>query len=213
MPGGIDGSGARRAAVAAPGIHKKGCMMEGDSAKVERSISMPLGVVIERREIGNPWQKYGWRPVAVIPGAPVVEEWREILKGDGWIHYHAATLPLTLHRKETEAYLTNLAANPPRIYVVLRPDEGADETSAYRPFLVTASPYEAQDYFDTGADIVEGIPMEEGLIAWVQGFTDRHPVDDVFHKRRRTRYDPEEGEFGRPPPIGRPRDRDRGGQR
>lgn len=188
--------------------------MEKDDSRIERSISMPLGVVIERRHIDNPWQKFAWRSVAVIPGAPRVEAWHEVRRGDGWVHYHAATLPLTLHRKETEAYLVNLATKPPRLYVVLREDEGADEASAYRPLLVTASPSEAQDYLDAGDDIVDGIPMDEGMIAWVQAFSDRHPVEEVFHKRRRKRYDPERSAFGRPPRVeaagGRSREDDNG---
>src|SRR5690606_30672543 len=39
---------------------------------MERRISMPLGVVVERREIDNRWQPFAWKAVAVIPGAPPV---------------------------------------------------------------------------------------------------------------------------------------------
>jgi hypothetical protein len=69
---------------------------------MERSISMPLGVVVERRELDNRWQRFAWKPVAVIPGAAPVTEWRELMRGEGFVRWHAATLPLELHRKETE---------------------------------------------------------------------------------------------------------------
>ena len=58
---------------------------------MERLETVQLGVVIERRDIDNPWQDYVWRPVAVIPGAPEVEQWKVVNRGQGWIHYHAAT--------------------------------------------------------------------------------------------------------------------------
>ena len=66
---------------------------------MERQISMPLGVVLERRELNNRWQRWSWRPVAVIPGAAPVKDRKELRHGDGWVQYHAATLPLELHRK------------------------------------------------------------------------------------------------------------------
>ncbi len=180
------------------------------SMATERMISMKLGVVVERRELNNRWQKYSWRPVAVIPGAPALDEPKELRRGEGWIQYHAATLPLELHRRETESYKVNLSNDPPSIYVVLREVEGAPELE-YRPFVVTASPYEAQDYLDSGEEIVESVPMEPGLIAWVQAFIDRHHVDQPFRKRKRERYDPEESGFGRPPPEAARRRGPRGG--
>ena len=101
--------------------------------------------------------------------------------------FHAATLPLELHASETEAYLHGLSAQVPCLYVVLR-----ENTDPQRPFdvdLVTASPYEAQDYADTGDDIVEKVAMPPGLIAWVQEFVQAHYKDEEFRKRRRDRKD------------------------
>ncbi|MGH6912214.1 MAG: DUF3305 domain-containing protein [Geminicoccaceae bacterium] len=152
---------------------------------MERRASMPLGVVIERRRSKSPWQEWIWRPVSVIPGAPAVgAEGRELIHGEGWTHYHAATLPLELHRGETEAYLLNLSQRPPRVYVVLRP---ASEPCPhpYRPLLVTASPYEAESYQESGDEIVEGVVMPELVVSWVQAFVQRHHVDRPFVKRKR----------------------------
>lgn len=165
----------------------------------ERMRSMMLGVVVERRESGHPWQSHVWMPVSVIPGAAEIDGWRELDSGPGWVRVHAATLPLELHRKETEAYRTNLSNDPPRIYVGLRSD-GADIECEYDvvPFLVTASPYEAQDYLDSGEDIVEGITMPDAVIGWVQDFVTTHHVDEPFRKRKRTRHDSSDA-FARPP--------------
>lgn len=172
---------------------------------MEKELSMPLGVVVERREIDNPWQDWSWRPVAVIPGAPAVEAWTELSSDAVSVRYHAATLPLTLHRKETEAYRQNLANKTPVVYVVLEPDEQAEAVYEYKPASVTISPYEAQDSLDSGEEIVEGVTMPDGMIAWVQAFVDKHHVDEPFKKRKRKRYATHDVEFGKPPPVSKKR--------
>jgi hypothetical protein len=149
-----------------------------------------MGVVIEKRATRNRWQPWSWLPVSVIPAAPPVSDWRLLREGPGWAQYHAATLPLELHRKETEGYRYNLSSEPPRIYVVLRPSEGGDGFP-FVPFLVTASPYEAEAYTLSGNEIVEGVAMPESVIALVQAFVDRHHVEQPFVKRSRKRADVE----------------------
>jgi Protein of unknown function (DUF3305) len=156
---------------------------------------MPLGVVVERRELDNRWQTHSWRPVAVIPGAPPIDAWRELARGDRFVRWHAATLPLELHRTETEAYRVNLSGRSPAIYVVLRKVGPSERTAGndIAPFLVTASPYEAEGYLE-GEDLVEAAPMPEGLTAWVQAFIQRHHVDEPFVKRKRERAKGRDGE-------------------
>jgi len=154
---------------------------------MKRSAAMPLGVVVERRASRSPWQEWTWRPVSVIVGAPPIgTEWRELVCGDDWTQYHAANLPLELHHAETEAYLVNLSQKPPRIYVVLRP-AGGSGPHAFRPLLITASPYEAESYLESGDEIVEGVTMPEPVIAWLRDFVDRHHVEQPFVKRKRSK--------------------------
>ena len=159
----------------------------------------PVGVVVERREIDSPWQDHEWRPVAVFPGAPEVDDWKVIEQGDGWTRYFAATLDLELHHKETTAYWAALANDPPVVYVILRHGE-EDGEHEVEPFLVTASPVEALDILDCGEDIVEAVPMPDSILAWVQAFVDKHHVDEPFKKRKRKRHDPEAMTFGQPQP-------------
>jgi Protein of unknown function (DUF3305) len=153
---------------------------------MERSIRMPLGVVVERRELDSRWQRFAWKPVAVIPGAPPIDVWRELVRGDRFVRWHAATLPLELHRTETEAYRVNLAGRSPAIYVVLRRIQPSERTADNDvcPFAATASPYDAEGYME-GDDLVEAVPMPDGLIAWVRAFIGRHHVDQPFVKRKR----------------------------
>ena len=177
---------------------------------MERSVSLPLGVVVERRKGTSRWQDWVWRPVAVLPGAPPVEPGgRELVHGEGWTRYLAGTMPLELHRTETEAYKANLAGRTPSIYVGLRRRLGADD--AYDPFLVTASPYEALCYEVPGDAIVEPVPMPEALIAWVQDFVDRHHVERPFYKRKRDRGGRNRPEGGAP--VGPKGERDGGTRR
>jgi Protein of unknown function (DUF3305) len=165
--------------------------------------TLPLGVVLERRKTDHPWQDFTWRPVGVVPGAPACDPrgaWKLLRDGDGWEHFHSGTLTLSLFRKETEAYKVNLSQQPPRIFVVLRAEEEAGGAHDYVPCLVTASPYEAQDYLDSGEEIVEAVPMPPDVVAFVQGYIDAHHVDEPFYKRKRKRHDLEQEGFARKPP-------------
>lgn len=144
--------------------------------------TMPLGVVIRRTPGATRWAKWAWRAVAVLPGAGAAA-WRVLREEDGATEYHAATCPLELHGAETEAYLHGLSTKVPSVYVVLRDND--DPARPLEVVLVTASPYEAQDYADNGEDIVEKVPMPEGLVAWARDFVAEHHQDEEFKKRRR----------------------------
>ena len=152
---------------------------------MQRTETLTVGIVVERRDSSHPWQDQLWRPVAVLPGAAAADPsgpWKTLRTGPGWEHYLAGTLTVEIHRTDTEAYRDCPAADPPRVFVVLQEDlEGEHEV---RPFLATVSTYEAQDYADAGENIVEGVPMPESMIAWLRAFTDAHHVEQPFRKRR-----------------------------
>ena len=143
--------------------------------------TMPLGVVLRRLPGVTRWASYSWKAVAVLPGAGPAD-WQEMRREGEAVEYHAATLPLDLHGAETEAYLHGLSAEVPSIYVVMREGDGDQPLDV---LLATASPYEAQDYTDSGEEIVEKVPMPAGLMAWVQGFVTDFHADEVFVKRKR----------------------------
>ena len=146
-----------------------------------KSVTLPLGIVIRRTAGVTVWQKWVWKVVAVLPGAAEAD-WT-LLRSEGEAEeYHAVTLPLELYRTDAEAYMQGLTASVPSVYVVLR--DGGDRPDVT---LVTASPFEAQDYADTGEDQVEKVPMPEGLVAWVRDFTKAHFREETFKKRRRDR--------------------------
>lgn len=156
--------------------------------------SMPLGVVLERRESDNKWETETWRPVAVVPGGAAGEDgdgWREIARGGGWEQYFAGTVTLELHHSETEDYRYNLATDPPSVYVLLREDLEIDAGIA--PFGATVSLSEAQALLDAEGNIVEPVPMPPAVVQWVGAFTERYHVDQPVYKRKRVPHDPRRG--------------------
>ncbi|MEM7544663.1 MAG: DUF3305 domain-containing protein [Pseudomonadota bacterium] len=165
----------------------------------ERSIAMPVGVVVRRSPGATRWAKYAWKAVAVLPGAGPAN-WQELRREDSAagevVEYHAGTLEMTLYRTDTEAYRVALSNEPPTVFVIMDQNEEPDAGGAMKLIGVTASPFEAQDFADTGEEIVEPVPMPAGLIAWVREFVDRHHVDEAFIKRKRRNWSdraPEDG--------------------
>lgn len=157
---------------------------------MERIEKLAVGIVVERRESSHPWQDHVWLPVAVIPGAGPMDPagpWRELDRGDGRALFHAGTLEVELYRTDTEAYREAMAGDTPVLFVVLREDLDGDHEVV--PCAATVSLYEAQDFLDTGEDIVERVPMPEAMAAWVLAFIEAHHVDEKFVKRKRKPHD------------------------
>lgn len=147
--------------------------------------SLPLGVVVRRAPGVTRWAKFSWTVSSVLPGAAAAD-WK-VLRTEGDVtEFHAATLPLTLYVSDAEAYAHELQAREPSVYVVLRPNEQTNDLP-WSVALVTASPYEAQDYCDSAEELVEKIKMPEGLHHWIASFVDTYYEEEAFVKRRRDR--------------------------
>ncbi len=151
----------------------------------DKFLSMPLGIVLRRTPGATRWAKWAWKAVAVLPGSQPAD-WKILREDAGVTEYHAATVPLELHGSDAEAYRMCISDELPCVYVILR--EGAGE-APLDVVTVTASPYEAQDYADSGEEIVEKVPMPEGLIAWVRDFALEHYEEEEFKKRKRDKKD------------------------
>ncbi len=173
---------------------------------LKNKASLPLGIVVERRAVDNPWIDHSWRSVAVFAGAPPhspFDAWTLLRQGDSWAQFHAGTLTLELFPKETDGYCLNLAQTPPRIFIVLRKDEGCAASHEVVPFHVTACPFEAQEYLD-GDELVEVVPMPDLVVGFVRDFVGRHPRPPAFKKRKRKAWS--EGTPSEPDnPLGRGR--------
>jgi hypothetical protein len=164
---------------------------------MSKMVSITICVVVAREDVDSQWEDHVWRPVGVFPGAQKINEWEELRRGEGWVHYHAATVPLELFRKETDSYKFNLEGEEPAIYIVLSDEDDDDDDD--RPLgvhMVTACPYEAADYLDSGEQIVEPVAMPPEVFAFVSEFIDEHHVEETFKKRKRNEVRQEEYKFG-----------------
>lgn len=160
---------------------------------------MPVGVVIRRTPGVTRWAKWHMVPVAVLPGAGAAS-WKELRREGDTVEYHAATVPVELHRAEVEAYLVSLNMTPASVFVILDRDESGTSPGGYQVTKVTASAYEAQDYLDSGESLVENVPMPPVLAAWINDFVQMHYREEAFVKRRRDkkRIDLQEDGIGDP---------------
>lgn len=161
-----------------------------------REAHISLGVVIRKQPGVTRWAKWVWRAVAVLPGAGPAE-WHEMRRDGEAVEYHAATVPLSVHRKETEGYRVSLSTTPPSVYVIMRPTEDPEAEHELEVFKVTASAFEAQDYLDSGEEVVEPVPMPPQLIAWLSSFVEVHHEEEAFIKRKRRNWKEDQVEDGR----------------
>lgn len=143
--------------------------------------AVPIGVVVRRAPGVTGWAKWSWTASGVVPGATDAH-WREIRRDGDVVEFHASTLPLELHGADAEAYLHGLNAQVPCLYVVMRPGENEAPLDI---LLVTASPYEAQDYTDSGEEIVEKVAMPPVVRKLVSDFVDAFYEEEEFVKRKR----------------------------
>lgn len=163
------------------------------------SQSIPLGVVVRKSPGVTRWAKWAWRAVGILPGAAPAQ-WT-LLRRDGDVsEFHAATLPLELYASDTEAYVHELQTREPSIYIVLSPNAASQEFP-WKVTLVTASPYESQDYCDNDEVMVAKVAMPEGMKAWISDYVSRHHEEEVFIKRKRRNASVDDVEDG----VGDPR--------
>ncbi|HUS96300.1 MAG TPA: DUF3305 domain-containing protein [Hyphomicrobiaceae bacterium] len=165
----------------------------------ERSTSLAVGVVLVRENTDHAWQDHTWRPLEVIIGVSDHQPGDVLMDDGSKAHYFAGTTEIELHRKETGAYTVSLENEPPCVYVVICEDDNDDAVLPYKVRLVTISPFEAQDFLDTGEEIVEAIPMSAPLVAWVETFVANHHVEEKFIKRQRDRLNIRAEKFGQEP--------------
>ncbi|WP_300519829.1 DUF3305 domain-containing protein [Aliiroseovarius sp.] len=146
---------------------------------------MPVGIVLRRRPGVTRWAAWSWSAIDALPGATDAS-WRVLREEGGLTDFHAATPVIELHGADTEGYVHGLMAQVPSIYVILRECDGEHPLEVV---LATVSPYEAQDYADSGEEIIEKIPMPAPVLAWVEDFVAAHHHEEAFKKRKRDRKD------------------------
>lgn len=163
-------------------------------------MTVPLGVVMVKEMVDSQWEDHIWRVDSVFLHAPEVTAWRELHRSAREVHYHAATLPMELHRKDTMGYLANLEGERPTVYVVWRRDPYATHDNPVDVVLVLASPHEAEAYGQVEEERVGAVAMPAPLVELVDAFVAEHHVSETFVKRQRQRHHREEEHtFGQEP--------------
>ena len=64
-------------------------------------LSIPVGVVVERRKAASQWIDFTWQPVAVLPGKPAAAPWTVLSENQEVTTYYAGATLIELHRTET----------------------------------------------------------------------------------------------------------------
>jgi hypothetical protein len=168
---------------------------------MDNVITVPLGVTIARETIDSPWADHIWRPISVFLDASDISSWRLLETRPGFEHYHVATLPLELHRKETPGYIANLTSDNPGLNVIIR--QGAATTDGTEPVhvhLITASAHDVEAYGHLGVEIIGKVAFPEPVLELLEAFIDFHHKDEKFKKRKRNEHHVvEEHKFGQEP--------------
>jgi hypothetical protein len=151
-------------------------------------VSIPVGVVIERRKAKSAWVDFVWRPTAVLPGVPDAAPWTA-LDGDAErTNFYGGPATIDFYRPDTPGYRDNLATGEPLLWVVLRPTGGEPP---YEIAAVTAEPSEGEAFTEGATNVVESVPMPETVRAVLADFIAEHHVERSFAKRKRDRANPE----------------------
>ncbi len=155
------------------------------------SQSMPVGVLVSRHPRPKDAQCEVVRPLAVVTDMPTLPDWT-LLRRDGAAEvFYAGESHLVLHPGEAAHYEDNLALDPPRVWVAIRPDADHPGTIA----ALSLDPYEGEAMADVEGDTVEALPMPMALRAWLAEFILQFPPNRTFYKRQRNKAGDRAGAF------------------
>jgi hypothetical protein len=149
---------------------------------------IPVGIVVERRKATSQWVDFTWQPVMALPGRPDAVPWTVLSIDAGIATFYAGSTEIALYRTESGNYRDNLACGVPLLWVALRP---TSIEPPYELFAVTADPAEGESFTQTGKDLVATVPMPAAVREIVEAFVAAHPVEQLFHKRKRDSADRE----------------------
>ena len=175
-----------------------------------KHILIAVKIIFTKKLLNNKWQSHEWEihdlvlmdmesgdgfpPINNVEIMPLRSFKNDSVK-DNFRNYFFAEASIDIHRAEAEAYAENLQSSDPAIYIVLREGlyddeiEESDENSDIDVHLaeVSLSPYNIQDYEDSGEDIIKKIPLKGPISDLLEKFVEQHFKPEEFIKRKRDR--------------------------
>lgn len=150
--------------------------------EVPRMLRIPVAVLVERRPSRTPWAEWSWQAVDVLAVAPALPPWTVLRDVGGTTLFFAGRSDVSLYPTDTGSYRDNLGAPRPSVWVVLRPGQARHGLTLHQ---VTVDGGEAEALADSGADLMEALPLPSFLATAMAGFVAEHHVERTFYKRRR----------------------------
>jgi Protein of unknown function (DUF3305) len=148
------------------------------------SVTIPVGVIVERCKAESPWLDYTWRAIEVLHGEVVAAPWTPVGLKEATNRFYAGAARVQLYRTEASNYRDNLNSGATALWVVLRATGGEPP---YTLVTVTADPAEGEAATEAGDDLVETVRMPSSICRILEAFVAEHGVDRPFVKRQRDR--------------------------
>ena len=175
-----------------------------------KHILIAVKIIFEKKLLNNQWQSHEWEihdlvlmdmksgdgfpPINNVEILPLRNFNKQRTKNN-LENYFVAEASIDLHRAEAEAYAENIQSSDPSIYIVLR--EGLYDDEIEESFEdndidvhlaeVSLSPYNIQDYEDSGEDIIKKVPLDGPISELLEKFVEQHFKPEEFIKRKRDR--------------------------
>jgi Protein of unknown function (DUF3305) len=149
----------------------------------EPLISIPIGVVIERRKAKGAWADFVWRPAAVLPGVPDAAPWTKLDSDSECTRFYAGSARIELHRSDVSGYRDNLRSGAALLWVVLQP---SGRERPYTIAAVTAEPSQGEAYSESAINLVDTVPMPAPVRAIIAQFVTEHCAEQPLVERAAT---------------------------
>jgi hypothetical protein len=144
--------------------------------------TLRVAVLIERQRQPNAWEDWRFAIADVVPDDGAFGSAPRTLRDDGrTAQVLHPGFEVTLYRDEGEGYHLNLSSGGPVWFVMWRIDD--EDPSRAWPELVTLSYNEAGRLLDA-QERVDNLPLDPGMRAWLQAFTDEHYKPEPKQRKR-----------------------------
>lgn len=151
---------------------------------IQPLITIPLGIVAERRTTNGPWVDTIWRPASILLGTPDTAAWTKLTDDGERATFYVGEAVIELYRTEVSNYRDNLMMESPLVWVSLQ-ETGGDPP--YGSPNATVDPAEGEAFASAAGVITETLPMPDLIRAHVDRFVAEYYVERAFSKRKRDR--------------------------